>query len=165
MLGQRRDKLQLEQKRDQPPPFSELLFMLRTEEDRQLAKETLMKKHIPSVRHHVKLQTHSTSACACDHTSDTSAIEELKKQTLRLQSQMSALLAQNSAKPDTQSNKKNPKPGQGANRPKPWFCFQCGQDGHIAPNWSSQPNPSLVEEKRRQLKCKQQSREKRKPSN
>lgn len=159
------NKLQLEQKRDQPPPFSELLFVLRTEENRQLAKETLMKKHVPSVRHHAKLQAHSTSACACDHTSDTSAIEELKKQMLQLQSQMSTLLTQNSAKSDNQLNKKNPKLGQGINRPKSWFCFQCGQDGHIAPNCSSQPNPSLVEEKRRQLKCKQQSWEKRKPSN
>jgi len=76
--------------------------MLRTEEDRQLAKETLM-KHIPSVRHHAKLQTHSTSAC--DHTSDT----ELKEQMLQLQRQMSALLAQNSAKPDTQLKKKKKK--------------------------------------------------------
>jgi hypothetical protein len=159
------NKLQLEQKRDHPPPFSELLFMLRTEEDRQLAKETLMKKHIPSVRHHAKLQTHTTSAYACDHTSDTSAIEELKKQMLQLQRQMSALLAQKSVKPDTQLNKNNSKPGQGANRPKPWFCFKCGQDGHIVPNCPNPPNSSLVEEKRSQLKGKQQSWEKRKPSN
>lgn len=161
------NKLQLEQKKDQPPPFSELLFMLRTEEDRQLAKETLMKKHIPSVKHRANLQTHSTSACACGHSSDSSAIEDLRKQMLKLQSQMSALLSKNaaSAKPNPQQMKQKPKPGQTINRPKPWFCFRCGQDGHIAPNCSSQPNPSLVEEKRRQLKHKQQSWDNKKPSN
>lgn len=152
------NKLQLEQKKDQPPPFSELLFLLRTEEDRQLAKETLMKKHIPSVKHRANIQTHSTSPCACGHSSDSDAIEDLRKQMLKLQSQMSALLSKNTN--SQQQSKQKLKPGQASNRPKPWFCFKCGQDGHIAPNCSSKPNPSLVEEKRRQLKQKQQSYDK-----
>ena len=41
------------------------------------------------------------------------------------------------------------------NRPKPWYCFQCGKDGHIASACSNDPNPSLVAEKRQQLKNKQ----------
>lgn len=161
------NKLQLEQKKDQPPPFSDLLFMLRTEEDRQMAKETLMKKHIPSVKHRANLQTHSTSACSCGNSSDKSALDELREQMLKLQSQMSALLSKNatSSKSEHQQNKQKPKSGQGKKKPKPWFCFKCGQDGHIAPNCSSQPNPSLVEEKRRQLKLKQQTWETKKPTN
>lgn len=161
------NKLQLENKKDQPPLFSELLFTLRTEEDRQLAKEMLMKKHIPSVKHRVNLQTHTTSACSCGHPSDSRAIEDLRTQMLKLQSQMSALLSKDSnpAKQETQMKKQKPKPGQGGNRPKPWFCFKCGQDGHIAPTCSSQPNPSLVEEKRLQLKHKQKFWESRKPLN
>ena len=161
------NKLQLEQKKDQPPLFAELLFMLRTEEDRQLAKETLMKKHIPTGKHRANLQAHSTSACSCGQSSDLSAIEDLRKQMLKLQSQMSALLSKNStsAKEEHQQNKQKPKPGQATNKPKPWFCFKCGQDGHISPKCGSQPNPSLVEEKRRQLRCKQQTWENRKPSN
>ncbi|XP_032420376.1 zinc finger CCHC domain-containing protein 18-like [Xiphophorus hellerii] len=161
------NKLQLEKKKDQPPPFSELLLTLRTEEDRQLAKEMLMKKHIPSVKHRVSAQAHTTSSCSCSHLSDSGAIEDLRKQMLKLQSQMSALLSKdsNSAKPENQMKKQKPKSGQTSNRPKPWFCFKCGQDGHIAPNCSSQPNSSLVEEKRHQLKHKQQSWDKSKPLN
>lgn len=159
------NKLQLEQKKDQPPYFSELLFMLRTEEDRQMAKENLMRKHIPTVKHRANLQTHSATACSCGH-SDPSAIDELKKQMLKLQSQMSALLAQNASSSKSGAHlKQKPKPDHAPNKPKPWFCFKCGQDGHIAPSCSSQPNPSLVEEKRRQLKHNQQSWEQRKPSN
>lgn len=161
------NKLQLEKKKNQPPPFSEFLLTLRTEEDRQLAKEMLMKKHIPAVKHRVNVQAHTTSACSCGHLSDSGAIEDLRKQMLKLQSQMSALLSKdsNSAKPENQLKKQKPKSGQTSSRPRPWFCFKCGQDGHIAPNCSSQPNSSLVEEKRRQLKQKQQSWEKSKPLN
>uniref|UniRef100_A0A3Q2GCR4 TIR domain-containing protein n=1 Tax=Cyprinodon variegatus TaxID=28743 RepID=A0A3Q2GCR4_CYPVA len=133
----------------------------------QLAKEMLMKKHIPAVKHRVNVQAHTTSACSCGHLSDSGAIEDLRKQMLKLQSQMSALLSKdsNSAKPENQLKKQKPKSGQTSSRPRPWFCFKCGQDGHIAPNCSSQPNSSLVEEKRRQLKQKQQSWEKSKPLN
>ncbi|KAK7906943.1 hypothetical protein WMY93_015555 [Mugilogobius chulae] len=148
------NKLQLEQKKDQPPSFADLLFTLRTEEDRQSAKETLMKKHIPSVKHRVNIQSQSTSACSCGHSPDMSAIEDLKRQMLKLQSQMSTLLSKNSlgsAKPQTKQ-----KSQQAVNRPKPWFCFKCGQDGHIAPHCTNEPNPNLVEEKRKQLKSKQQ---------
>ncbi|KAK7933302.1 hypothetical protein WMY93_004198 [Mugilogobius chulae] len=56
-------KLQLEQKKDNPPPFPELLLSLRTEEDRQIVKESLMKKHIGSSKSRVSLQ--SQSACSC----------------------------------------------------------------------------------------------------
>lgn len=151
------NKLQLDQKKDDPPSFSELLFMLRTEEDRQMAKETLMKKHLPSSKQRATLQTLST--CSCGH-SDSSAIEDLRKQMLKLQSQMSALLSKTSptsAKVERQQNKQKPKVSQGPNQPKPWFCFKCGEDGHIAPACSNPPNPSLVEEKRRQLRQKQQA--------
>ncbi|XP_030607476.1 zinc finger CCHC domain-containing protein 18-like [Archocentrus centrarchus] len=41
------------------------------------------------------------------------------------------------------------------NRPKPWYCFHCGEDGHIASACSNDPNPSLVADKRKQLKDKQ----------
>lgn len=126
-----------------------------------------MKKHIPSVKHRVNVQAHTTNACSCGQLSDSGAIEDLRKQMLKLQSLMSALLSKDStsAKSKNQLKAQKPKPGQTHSRPKPWFCFKCGQDGHIAPNCSSQPNSSLVEEKHRQLKHKQQSWEKTKPSN
>ena len=42
------------------------------------------------------------------------------------------------------------------NRPRPSYCFNCGEDGHLAVNCESEPNPVLVEEKRQLLKAKQQ---------
>ncbi|KAK7883969.1 hypothetical protein WMY93_027092 [Mugilogobius chulae] len=85
-------KLQLEHKKDNPPAFSELLLLLRTEEDRQQAKESLMKQHISSSKQRATL--HSQSACSCTHDSSTTSINELKKQMEKLQQQMSTLLAQ-----------------------------------------------------------------------
>lgn len=41
-------------------------------------------------------------------------------------------------------------------RPRPWYCFRCGEDAHLASNCMSEPNPPLVEEKRRLLKEKQE---------
>lgn len=37
-------------------------------------------------------------------------------------------------------------------RPRPWYCFRCGGDAHLKVNCGSEPNPLLVEEKRRLLK-------------
>lgn len=153
-------KLQLEQKRDNPPAFSELLFLLRTEEDRQLAKESLMKKHISSSKHRANLQSQSASTCSCGH-SDSSAIEELRKQMHKLQSQMSALLAKKTSSPASDQHQSKSKPSKpkanSSSKPQPWFCFKCGEDGHIAPACTQPANPSLVEQKRRQLKQKQQA--------
>lgn len=150
-------KLQLEQKKDNPPTFSELLFLLRTEEDRQLAKESLMKKHITSSKHRANLQSQSASSCVCGRT-DTSAIDELKQQMVKLQNQMSALLAKKipASAPDYRQSKSKPKVNV-STRPKPWFCFKCGEDGHIVPACTNLANSSLVEQKRRQLKQKQQA--------
>ena len=38
---------------------------------------------------------------------------------------------------------------------RPWYCFRCGEDGHIAPSCEREPNTALVEEKRHQCKDKQ----------
>lgn len=149
--------LQLEQKRDRPPTFSEFLFLLRNKEDRQLAKESLMKKHITSSKHCANLQSHSASSCSCGHP-DITALDELKQQMLQLQRQMSGLLAKKTYTPtsDQQQTKTKSKPNS-STRPKPWFYFKCGEDRHIAPACTNTANPSLVEQKRRQLKQKQQA--------
>ena len=150
-------KLQLEQKRDNPPAFSELLFQLRIEEDRQMAKESLMRKHITSSKHRANLQSQSASSCPCGH-SDTSAIDDLRKQMAKLQSQMSALLAKKASSPVFgQQQSKAKSKANSSTKPKPWFCFRCGEDGHIVPACTHSANPSLVEQKRRQLRQKQQA--------
>ncbi len=40
-------------------------------------------------------------------------------------------------------------------RPRPGYCFRCGEDGHIAVNCENESNPSKVESKRHQLREKQ----------
>lgn len=42
-----------------------------------------------------------------------------------------------------------------AKRPKHWYCFRCGEDGHIANNCNDPPNPTLVSTKRKELKDRQ----------
>lgn len=42
-----------------------------------------------------------------------------------------------------------------SNRPKPCYCFQCGEDGHNVSSCSNGPNPALVAAKRKQLKERQ----------
>lgn len=48
-------------------------------------------------------------------------------------------------------------------KPKPWYCFSCGEDGHIAKNCDDPPNPTLVSAKRTLLREKQQAWEKDNP--
>ncbi len=56
---------------------------------------------------------------------------------------------------ETEMNK-NPRPtGQLHNRPRPCYCFHCGDDGHLAFNCENDPNPRKVEEKRRELRERQ----------
>lgn len=42
-----------------------------------------------------------------------------------------------------------------ANRPRPGYCFRCGEDGHLAVACDNPANPSRVEEKRRRLREQQ----------
>ncbi len=42
-------------------------------------------------------------------------------------------------------------------RPRPWYCFKCGEDGHIISSCSNPANPVLVDAKRKELKEKQQA--------
>ncbi len=56
---------------------------------------------------------------------------------------------------ETEMNE-NPRPtGQLHNRPRPGYCFHCGDDGHLAFNCENDPNPHKVEEKRRELRERQ----------
>ncbi|KAK7912872.1 hypothetical protein WMY93_013083 [Mugilogobius chulae] len=148
-------KLQLECRRDNPPSFADLLLLVRTEEDRQQTKESLMKKHIGSSKHHATVRTQS--ACPCSHDNDSASIKELKQQMQKLQQQMSALLAQTSQTSKT-SNRGKAAGGSKvqSTRPRPGFCFKCGEDGHIVPNCSQPANPTLVQQKKLRLQQRQE---------
>lgn len=104
--------------------------------------------------------------------SEAAEIHALKRQLADLQAQMTSLRVQNhqmernthSKKTGTQSEHRptdqrtaeQPRFGEPtSNRPRPWYCFRCGEDGHIAPSCESEPNPLLVEEKRRRCRERQ----------
>lgn len=167
--------LQLGQRKESPPSFSELLFLLRTEEDKQAAKVSRMQQHFgrnkptqsyPKQRVISNEQTVSTSE---------SDFDVLKKQIADLSAQLNSLKTES----QTQKQPKQPKTKcQTTNakveahpvkkkaptafaktnaKPRPWYCFQCGEDGHIASSCENEPNPSLVATKKQQLKEKQTS--------
>lgn len=156
--------LQLEQARSHPPSFAELLLMLRTEEDRQQAKASRMRKHIGATK---RVQVQSQSACADPKEKPQvcpSAIEDLVKQVATLQSQLTSFMAEKkkdrkgtaqkpqSRTPDkTNANMQAQIRTKQMNKPRPWYCFKCGEDGHISSTCTEAPNPALVAEKRKQL--------------
>ncbi|XP_041913515.1 zinc finger CCHC domain-containing protein 18-like [Alosa sapidissima] len=170
--------LQLEQKKLNPPSFSELLLLLRTEEDRQAAKSSRMKQHLgfPKARAQANVHTvqdydtDTDTATFADSASSTE-MHKLEKQIAKLQTQMASLKASmNSSRQATDKQNKKLKTKTKVStqenfsvetiltkRPRPGYCFKCGEDGHIVPSCSNEPNPELVEKKRRELKQKQQA--------
>lgn len=186
--------LQLERKRDSPPPFPELLLQLRVEEDRQSAKDNRMKKHLGASKHKANAHLLAASSLEIDpslgnditelrkqvtqlqsqliqlktqkaesHASSSDGVvADLKKQVTELQSQFTSIRTQKPSTTKTNVTKFNAKHATNSkasehpsNRPKPWYCFQCGEDGHIASVCPNEPNPSLVAAKKTQLKEKQ----------
>lgn len=178
-------ELQLERKKQNPPTFAELLLSLRTAEDKRASKASRMKQHLniskPRVSSHyqgVYMQSeedYNSSQPTFDHRSE---IQGLKKQIADLQSQLTRITLQESRKankpatrpavsqpactnpPAVISTSQRLQPhsrnvNNTSNRPKPWYCFRCGENGHIKPQCEGEPNPSLVAEKRKQLKDKQ----------
>lgn len=116
------------------------------------------------------------------------AMKQLQKQIVELQAQITAL---SSPKPqvsaankpakkkekdikykEKSANKKTTPPKLTSEattetvkpKPKPWYCFRCGEDGHIATSCNDPPNPTLVSAKRTLLKEKQQAWEKDNPT-
>lgn len=173
--------LQLKQKRTNPPAFPDLLFSLRAEEDQSAAKNMRMRQHLSSTKQ--KAASHLQIATCCSEENDTantlSSIKELSKQVAEIQSQLVKLAAkpkaQNSKSAPNSKQKERPKLGKvtkepertsktQSTAPRAWYCFQCGEDGHIKPNCENEPNPGRVAEKRKLLKEKQKKWEAENPS-
>ncbi|XP_039537539.1 zinc finger CCHC domain-containing protein 12-like [Pimephales promelas] len=170
-------ELQLEQKKQKPPTFAELLLLLRTAEDKCTSKASRMKQHLniskPRVSSsyqgvYVQSEDCNPSQPALDHRSE---IQDLRKQIADLQSQLTRITQKDGRKtksaarlvaphtaitpPSQRLHHSRDANNNTSNRPKPWYCFRCGEDGHIKPQCESESNPSLVAEKRKQLKEKQ----------
>lgn len=172
--------LGLEQKRDNPPSFAQLLLMLRTEEDKYAAKEKRMRQHLAGTKQRVQMHTQRTWVVEEAKHSESSMLsiatetKELKKQIATLQSQLAKLtskaevpkksVSQAKARKSSMVEKKSQKPdvesaradaNKQTEKPRPWYCFKCGEDGHIAISCTAEPNPTLVAEKRRLLRERQ----------
>lgn len=173
--------LRLTQKRDDPPHFAQLLLMLRTEEDKHAAKTMRMKQHLGGTKQRALMHTHRTwvsdeteQAAASNVLSLATEAKELRKQIATLQSQLAKLtskadvpkksalqaVGQKSSITEKRSSKQStvttiPANGKQSDKPRPWYCFKCGEDGHIASSCESEPNPTLVAEKRKVLREKQ----------
>ena len=165
--------LQLEQRKGEPPSFAELLLLVRTEEDKQSNKGTRMKQHLGITK--TKALSHLQTTCmpsigSLDPVSEdisSATTNDLRKQIADLQAQVAQLKVNSTEKhakkalkeinkwqktksePETQELKQIT-----ARLPKPWYCFKCGEDAHIASACSNDPNPALVEAKKKALREK-----------
>lgn len=172
--------LQLEQKRDQPPSFAELLLLLRVEDDKQAAKASRMKHHLGTVKStaassKAHVASRVSSACSCSAAEQPSEFEQLKKLVTQMQSQLSALTTshfqgaiptqpsygrqtkakyQKGAAPSGKQSKAHPQSGALL---RPGYCFKCGEDGHISSSCDQAPNQSLVAFKKKLFQEKQKS--------
>lgn len=171
--------LQLEQLKSKPPSFAELLFLLRTEEDKQANKASIMKQHLGFTKSKAMSNVHDVDSMS--YLGDISMPQEagqtfltmtkdIQKQIAELQVQVAKLSTCSIQKPENrktvvstkqkQKAKNNQSDGQlkqiaAMVKPKPWYCFKCGEDGHIASTCSNIPNPALVQAKKTELREKQ----------
>ena len=161
-------ELQLKQRKSRPPSFAELLLLLRTEEDRGAAKVQRMKQHLGSK---ARAGAHAQYASAAPEEDKvevlTTITQQLTQQLADIQKQLAALTAQSNRKQPTSPNsthvsrlsesmrttKAPPRPSYKTppSGPKPGYCYNCGEDGHIRPNCDNDPNPSLVAMKKKQF--------------
>ncbi|KAK0138860.1 Zinc finger CCHC domain-containing protein 12 [Merluccius polli] len=186
--------LQLEQRKDNLPTFPEFLLLLRTEEDKQTAKANRMKQHLGLQKPKAQAAANMHEAFFPDtfdtqpsFSNPPSVVQQIQKQIVDLQAQIAVLSTPKRDPPIFQKpamkkekerqkekplTKKTPNPEPTSEtkaatvkqRPKPWYCFRCGEDGHIATSCNDPPNPTLVAAKRNLLKEKQQAWERDNPT-
>ncbi|XP_046697995.1 zinc finger CCHC domain-containing protein 12-like [Silurus meridionalis] len=190
-------EFQLEQKKNDPPSFSEVLLLLRTAEDKQSAKESRMRKHFGMSK---RALSHSLYLSSDEVVSKQISVADLEKQISALQGQVESLKKTKDKNKDTHESRVHDlqkqvvelqsqfaagKPTRSANvkfaakttksqsvctdpidasysfsskqlsKPKPWYCFHCGEDGHIVATCENAPNPTLVASKRKLLRERQ----------
>lgn len=170
-------ELQLKQKKENPPSFAELLLLLRTEEDREAVKTQRMKQHLGGGGARQKVTSQAQIAYGEEENKlcETLTIftKQLTEQMAAIQRQLAVLTANQSQGRQPYTPRPNPvlksrgKQNMAAAvsdpsaRPKPGFCFRCGEDGHIRPQCDNRPNPELVNVKKSQFSEKKPKWQKR----
>ena len=102
----------------------------------------------------------------CESCSD--LIEDLRKQVASLQSQLTfyekqgeiidkSLPGRSEGREATRVDAEQDMSGRTRKEPRPWYCFHCGQNRHIAVSCSNPGNPALVAKKREQLRMQQRT--------
>lgn len=180
--------LQLEFKNETPPNFAELLLQVRTEEDRRASKHDRMQRHFGSSKTKPSVNVHSVPDISlCDSNASLlqsyiSETESLRKQVAQLQMQLNskkykknkkqefkgALSTNNSPPPVAEAQAHHVMPqNTPTSRPQPkaWFCYKCGEDGHIARNCDEPMNKALVDQKYTELRHKQDEWKAKQPLN
>ncbi|KAE8280154.1 Paraneoplastic antigen Ma1-like protein [Larimichthys crocea] len=180
--------LQLELKNEIPPNFAELLLQVRTEEDRRASKHDRMQRHFGSSKTKPSVNIHSVPDISLSDSNASllqsyiSETKSLRKQVAQLQMQLSSknhkkdkkqefkgtVPINNSPPPVAEAqahhvmpqNTPTPRP-----QPKAWFCYKCGEDGHIARNCDKPMNKALVDQKYTELRHKQDEWKARQPLN
>ena len=169
--------LQLDLKTDKPPNFAELLLQLRTEEDRKATKMDRMHRHLGTTKS--KANVSSMSDVSTYGIPDAGVLqayisetESLRKQVADLQMQLESKKSRRERKSQNKAaeptaNKDPPVPRAEAQahqvpsqavpkQPRAWFCFRCGENGHIAKVCENPINKAAVEQKQKELQAKQE---------
>lgn len=140
-----------------------------------------MRQHLSSAKQKATSNLQIATCCSegNDNANTLSSIKELSKQIAEIQSQLVKLAAKPKAqtsrnalnskqkeKPKLEKVTKEPERTSKtqSSAPRAWYCFQCGEDGHIKPYCENEPNPGRVAEKRKLLKEKQKKWEAENPS-
>lgn len=115
-------------------------------------------------------------ACDISANTDSKDMSELKKQVADLKNQIAMLMGfrQPVTKRDSKKRPELKKPDQANTvipaqttydtptpKPKPWYCFCCGEDVHLAATCESDSNLDLVAAKRKELRVRRQVWERR----
>lgn len=162
--------MQLELKSEKQLDFAELLLLLRTEEDRRAAKFDRMHRHLGATKSRATANVQSVPDLPPDSYAGVlqayiSETENLKKQLAELKLQLGSKKPKKQRKgeevltdkPNLHTPRAEAQVHQATYKPQPraWFCFRCGEDGHIAKVCENPINKAAVDQKYKELKAKQ----------
>lgn len=128
-------ELQLEQKRQNPPTFAELLLLLCTAEDKQISKASCMKQHLSASKpkaysHYQGASVLSWGDCTLSPVAvdSKSEIQDLKKQIADLQTQLTRLTQKGSRRDTKKPHPELAAPKPPGDNPRSQKLQPCGQN-------------------------------------